>query len=169
MNSKTKYLTNAAFIAAMYVVLTYLTNMVGLANGVIQVRLSEALCVMAYFTSAAIPGLTIGCFLSNLLTGCVIFDIIFGTIATLIGAIVARLIRKYKYAVPIPTIVANAVTVPLVLRFAYGIDLPYLYMFATVATGEIISAGVIGMFLMKVLLQIPYFRNNTKSSNKEGN
>ena len=63
------FLTQAAMIAALYVVLTYIANLFGLASGVIQIRLSEMLCILPVFTPAAIPGLFIGCLLSNILTG----------------------------------------------------------------------------------------------------
>ena len=79
-------LTQGAMIAALYVVLTFIANLAGLASGVIQVRLSEALTILPVFTAAAVPGLAIGCVLANLLTGCAIWDVVFGSLATLIGA-----------------------------------------------------------------------------------
>lgn len=91
------FLTQAAMIAALYVVLTYIANLFGLASGVIQIRLSEMLCILPVFTPAAIPGLFIGCLLSNILTGCVIWDILFGSLATLAGAIGTYLLRNHKF------------------------------------------------------------------------
>ena len=88
MKKNVRYLTQAAMIAAIYVVLTFIANVLGLANGAIQIRFSESLCILPYFTSAAIPGLFIGCLISNILTGCALPDIVFGSIATLIGAYV---------------------------------------------------------------------------------
>ena len=70
-------ITQAAIIAALYVVLTMIANMLGLANYAIQVRFSEALCVLPYFTFAAVPGLYVGCLIANLLTGAAIWDILF--------------------------------------------------------------------------------------------
>ena len=134
-------------IAALYVVLTYLANALGLANYAIQVRFSEALTILPYFTPAAIPGLFIGCLLSNILTGCAIPDIIFGSLATLIGAVFTRKLRKYKWLAPVPPIVANALIVPFVLLYAYGIR-PLWLSFITVTIGEIISCGVLGMLLL---------------------
>ena len=134
-------------IAAIYVVLTYLANALGLANYAIQVRFSEALTILPYFTPAAIPGLFIGCLLSNILTGCAIPDIIFGSLATLIGAVFTRKLRKYKWLAPVPPIVANALIVPFVLLYAYGIR-PLWLSFITVTVGEIISCGVLGMLLL---------------------
>ena len=140
-------LTKAALIAALYVVLTYLASALGLASGSIQVRFSEALTILPIFTPAAIPGLFVGCLLSNLLTGAALPDIIFGSIATLIGAYGTYAIRKHKYLSPIPPIVANTVIVPLILLYAYGIR-PLWLSFITVGIGEVISCGVLGILLM---------------------
>ena len=87
MSRKTLNLTWAALIAALYVVLTFIANAAGLASGAIQVRLSEMLTIMPMFTWAAVPGLTIGCVLANLLTGCAVWDVVFGSLATLLGAL----------------------------------------------------------------------------------
>ena len=76
------FLTQAAMIAALYVVLTFIANAFGLANYAVQVRFSEALTILPIFTTAGIPGLFIGCIISNVLTGCALPDIIFGSIAT---------------------------------------------------------------------------------------
>ena len=83
-----------AIIAALYVVLTYLASAMGLSSGVIQVRFSEALTILPIFTPAAIHGLFVGCLLSNLLTGCALWDVVFGSLATLLGAIFTYLLRR---------------------------------------------------------------------------
>ncbi len=74
-------------IAAIYIVMTMFINTFNLASGTIQVRISEALTVLPFFTPAAVPGLFIGCLLSNLLTGAMLPDVIFGSLATLLGAL----------------------------------------------------------------------------------
>lgn len=155
MNSKTKKITEAALIAALYVVLTYLANALGLANSAVQVRFSEALTILPFFTAAAIPGLAIGCLLSNILTGCALADIIFGTIATLIGAVLTYQISKFtfkgkKWMAPLPPILANTIIVPFVLKYAYGVE-PLWFSFLTVGAGEIISCGILGMILLLAL------------------
>ena len=149
-NKKTLLLCQGALIAALYIVLTFVANAFGLANYAVQVRLSEALTILPFFTPAAIPGLFIGCLLSNILTGCAIPDIIFGSIATLIGAILTYALRKQKWLAPVPPIVANAIIVPLVLKYAYGIE-PLWFSFVTVTAGEIISCGILGMILLYAL------------------
>lgn len=147
---KVLFLTQAAMIAALYVVLTFIANALGIASGAIQVRFSEALTILPYFTPAAIPGLFVGCVLSNLLTGCALPDIIFGSLATLIGALFTYKLRRSKWLAPIPPIVSNAVIIPPVLLFAYGLR-PLWFNFITVTIGEIISCGVLGMLLLFAL------------------
>lgn len=150
MNKRVLFIVHAAVIAALYVVLTFVANAFGLANYAVQVRFSEALTILPFFTPAAIPGLTIGCLLSNILTGCALPDIIFGTLATLIGAVFTYLLRKNKWLAPIPPIAANTLIVPFVLLYAYGIK-PLWLSFLTVGAGEIISCGILGMLLLNLL------------------
>ena len=147
---RTASVTQAAIIAALYIVLTFFANALGLANYAIQVRFSESLCILPYFTKASIPGLFIGCLLSNILTGCALPDIIFGSLATLLGSIATYLLRKYKWAAPIGPIVSNALIIPYVLLYAYGIK-PLWFSFITVTAGELISCGILGMLLLKTL------------------
>ena len=150
---KTRYLVRAAVIAALYVVLTYLSAALGLSGqALIQLRLSEALCILPYFTPAAVPGLALGCLLSNLLTGAHVLDIIFGTLATLLGAVGTRALRKYRFLAPLPPIVANTLIVPFVIRYAYlSTDVALPLLFLTVGIGEILSVGVLGMVLLFAL------------------
>lgn len=143
-------IVQSAMIAALYVVLTFIANAFGLANYAVQVRFSEALTILPCFTPAAIPGLFIGCLISNTLTGCALPDIIFGSLATLIGAIFTYKLRTHKWLAPIPPIVANMIIVPFVLLYAYGIR-PLWFSFITVTAGEIISCGILGMFLLLTL------------------
>ncbi|MGN0156460.1 MAG: QueT transporter family protein [Lachnospiraceae bacterium] len=150
MKKNVRYMTQAAMIAAIYVVLTFLANLLGIANGVIQVRFSESLCVLPYFTPAAIPGLFIGCLISNIVTGCALPDIVFGSLATLIGALVTYAFRKYRWIAPVGPIAANAVIIPFVLLYAYGIQ-PLWFSFVTVTAGEIISCGILGMLMLFAL------------------
>lgn len=159
MNKKTVYLTHGALIAAMYVALTFVANLFGLASGVIQVRLSEALTVLPMFTPAAVPGLFVGCILANIMTGCAVWDVVFGSIATLLGALGTYFIgRKCKYLAPVFPIASNAVIVPFVLQYVYGAEEMWLYLFATVGIGEIISCGILGMLLYRALRDAEIFK-----------
>ena len=145
------YVCMAGLIAALYTVLTVLVGAFGLASGAIQLRISEALCVLPIFLPAAIPGLTIGCLVSNLWTGCLWQDVLFGTLATFLGAWGAYLLRRHKWLVPIPTVLANTVIVPLVLKYAYHLEDGVLFLMLTVGIGEILSAYVLGMLFLGAL------------------
>lgn len=149
MNKKANFICQAAVIAALYVVLTFVFS--SFASGVVQVRISEALTILPYFTPAAIPGVVAGCLLSNWLTGCVIWDILFGSLATLLGALGSYALRKHQWLVPIPPIAANTIIVPFVLRYAYDMSDALPFMMATVGAGELISCYILGMLLLLAL------------------
>lgn len=153
-NKKVLFVAQAALIAAIYVVLTYFISAFQLASGAIQIRISEALTILPFFTPAAIPGLAIGCFLSNLLTGCLPMDVLFGSFATLIGAVGSYLVRKHKWLVPLPPVIANIVIVPYVLAYVYGAEGTIPFFMVTVGIGEVISCYVLGSILMNALM--PY-------------
>lgn len=147
-----EFIVQGAAIAALYVVLTLFSNIFGLASGVVQVRISEALTVLPFFTPAAIPGLFVGCIISNLLAGSAVWDVVFGSIATLIGAAGTYLLRKKtKWLAPLPPIAANTLIVPFILAFAYGAEESIPFLMLTVGAGEIISCGVLGLILLKAL------------------
>ena len=150
---KIKYLAQAGIIAALYIVFTVIANAAGLASGVIQVRISEALTVLPFFTPAAIPGLFLGCLLSNIIGGCVIWDIIFGSLATLLGALGTYAIRKKlpDWCAAIPPIIANTLIVPFVLSYAYEVPDSIPFLMLTVGAGEVISCGILGILLLKLL------------------
>ncbi|BCK01742.1 QueT transporter family protein [Anaerocolumna chitinilytica] len=151
MKNKTLFITQAALIAAIYVVLVFVFKPISFSN--IQIRIAEALTILPFFTPAAIPGLAIGCLLGNFLGGADMLDIIFGTLATLLGATGSYLLRRNKFLVPLPPILSNTVIIPWVLRYAYGLTLPIPLMMATVGIGEVLSCGVLGIFLLLVLNQ----------------
>ncbi len=158
MKNNTLYLTQASLIAALYVVLTIISNFAGLASGVIQLRLSEMLTILPVFTSAAIPGLAVGCAVANLATGCALWDVVFGTLATTLGALGTYYIgRKYPYAGPAFPIAANALIVPKVLQVVYGAEGTYWYFMLTVGIGEILSCGVLGIILYRMLKKTKIF------------
>lgn len=148
MKQKIRFLTQAALIAALYVVLTMLSALFGLASGAIQVRLSEALTILPAFTPAAVPGLFIGCLLANTLSGALPWDIVFGSLATLLGAFGTYLLRRCsRWLAPLPPILANMLVVPVVLKRVYGFEDAYWFLVVTVGVGEVVSAGVLGMLL----------------------
>ena len=148
-NSKAKnslrYICEASAIAALYTAITVAIGPLG--SSAIQCRIPEAMCILAIFTPAAIPGLTIGCLISNFVTGCLWQDILFGSLATLIGALGARLLRCVWWLTPLPTVVANTLIVPFVLAYAYHAPEGIGFLMLTVGIGEVISAYVLGIAL----------------------
>ena len=152
--SKITYITQAALIAALYTVLTMLAAGFDLASGAVQVRFSEALTILPFFTPAAIPGLTIGCLLSNTLTGCALPDIIFGTLATFLGAVGSFALRKNRWLCALPPIISNMLIIPFILTYAYHIPGGVPLFMLTVGLGELISCMVLGQLLLQVLLPL---------------
>ena len=149
---RVRFITLSATIAALYVVLTLISAAFGLSSGAIQLRIGEALCVLVAFTPAAIPGLTIGCLISNLIASANILDIVFGTLATFLGALGGYYLRNYKWLVSLPTVLANTIIVPLVIVYGFGInDMALPLVALTVGIGEFLSATVLGTALLIVL------------------
>ena len=151
-------ITFGGVIAALYVVLTLVANAFGLASGAIQVRISEALTILPVFTAAAIPGLTVGCVLANIITGCLPWDIVFGSLATLIGAAGTRLLRKKPLLAWIPPVISNMAIIPVVLQKVYGVPDAWWYLVLTVGAGEVISCGVLGLLLYHSAKRIPQLK-----------
>lgn len=152
LSKKTVYITQAALIAALYTLLTMIAAGFDLASGAIQVRFSEALTVLPFLTPAAVPGLTLGCLLSNTLTGCALPDVIFGTLATLLGALGTYALREHRFLCAVPPIVSNALIIPFVLTYAYHIPGGIPLFMLTVGLGELISCMGLGQLLLQVLL-----------------
>ncbi|HIV38361.1 MAG TPA: QueT transporter family protein [Candidatus Blautia stercorigallinarum] len=149
-DKKVTFLTQAAMIAAIYVVLTFV--FAPISFGEVQIRISEMLTVLPVFTPAAIPGLFVGCLIGNITGGGLLPDVIFGSLATLIGAVGTYYLRNSNrlFAV-LPPIVANICIVPFVLRYAYGVVLPIPFLMLTVGIGEVVSCGILGNCLISVL------------------
>ena len=150
--NKTAFLTKSAVIAALYVVFTEISALLGISSGVIQFRLSEMFCVLPLFTPAAVPGVFIGCFISNIITGGVFWDVLFGSLASLIGVLGAYFLRKKSvYLAPLPTILSNMLIIPFVLQYAYGAEGTIPFFMLTVGLGDFVCAGILGVFLAKTL------------------
>ena len=147
---KTRLMTEYALIAAVYVALLLLFKPISF--GAIQFRIAEALCVLPFFSLSAVPGLALGCLLGNFFSGAAMPDVIFGTFATLLAAILSYKLRTVsKWLVCLPPILANAIIVPFVLQYAYGVTDGYFFLFATVGIGEILAVGVLGNVLLLAL------------------
>ncbi len=149
---KVRRLVEAAMIAAIYTVLTYAAAALNLAYQGVQFRFSEALTILPVFTSAAIPGLFVGCLIGNILGGAILPDIIVGSIATLLGAVFTYLLRNHsKWLAPLPPILANTILIPFVLYYGYQILLPIPFQMLTVGIGEVLSCGILGMIVYTAL------------------
>ena len=141
-----------AVIAAVYVVLTIVFQPISF--GEVQLRVAEALTILPMFTPAAIPGLFVGCLLANMLGGGIIVDVIFGSIATLIGAVFSYMLRNNRWLVPLPAVIANALIVPFVLRYGYGVaDIAIPVMMLQILGGEILGCYVLGELFCTALLK----------------
>ena len=156
-SKRVRFVAHAALIAALYVALTYVAFWFGLDKGAIQLRFSEALCALLCFTPAAVPGLAVGCVLANLLTGAHLLDVVFGSLATLLGALGGYALRSFAkrkwlcFLPTLPTVLANAAVVPLLLIFVYGVGDAYPFLLFTVTAGELLSATLLGTALILAL------------------
>ncbi len=162
MKLNTRHITYSAIIAALYIILTEISNLFGLASGAIQVRISEALTILPMFTSAAIPGLFLGCFISNVICGNLFLDVIFGSVATLLGALgtyFSSKLGKNEYVGVIFPIVSNTLIIPFVLKYVYCFEGALWYFAITVCFGEIISCGLLGILLYKILKKKRFFED----------
>lgn len=148
-SQKTNFMVSSAVIAAIYTVLTMV--FAPISFGPVQFRISEALCILPFFTPAAVPGLFLGCLLSNLLCGAAFLDVVFGSLATLLGALGSYALRRNKRLVCLPPILANTLIIPWVLRYAYGSEDMILFGMLTVGIGEILAIGVLGNLLLGLL------------------
>lgn len=149
--SSTQFVVYGGLIAALYVVLTLVSQLFGLASGVIQVRLSESLCMLPCLTSAAVPGLSIGCLIANFIMGSPWQDVVFGTLATVIGAVGTWMMRKNAPQWSwIPPVLSNAIIVPIVLIYAYHVPDAWWFLVLTVGAGELIACGLIGIYVYPV-------------------
>lgn len=152
--NQTLYIVQAGVIGALYVVLTLFAQGFDLASGAIQCRFSEALTILPFFTPAAIPGVSIGCLLSNIIMGNPLPDVIFGSLATLIGCIGTYALREHRILCSLPPVISNALIIPFVLKFAYGLPDMIPYMMLTVGAGEVITCVIFGEILLNALFPV---------------
>lgn len=144
-------LSQGAIIAAVYALLTIF--LAPISSGLFQCRVSEAMSVLPYFTFSAVPGLFIGCLIANLLVGAPIYDVIFGSLATLIAAYITYAMRKHvsKYLAPLPSVVINALVVGWLLTSVYQVGVSFWVAAGYVAAGQAVACFALGIPLMKLL------------------
>lgn len=158
----------SAVIAALYVILTYSAALMGLSSGAIQLRFSEALTILPIFIPEAVPGIFIGCIISNLLTGSVVIDIIFGSLATLIAALLTRRFRNnVALAFSFP-ILLNTIVIPPIVYFLYRAAGTLILSYITVFMGEFVSVVLFGGVLYRAIKNTKIFggENNVQNNNK---
>ena len=144
------FMTQAAMIAAIYVVLVFV--FAPISFGPVQIRVAEALTILPLFTPAAVPGVFIGCLIGNLLSpGMIVLDIALGSLTTLVAAIISYKLRGNKYLVPIPPIVLNMIVVPFIIKYGYGVPMPLYLSALAVGAGQIVSCYGLGFILIQVL------------------
>lgn len=147
---RTGNLARGGIIAGLYLLLTLVSNSMGLASGMVQFRISEALCVLPVFTEAAVPGLFAGCLIANLLVGCAPWDIVCGSFATLFGAVLTRKLRNRKKLCLLPPVILNTLVIPPVLSAVYGMKEAWWILAASVFAGEFVSCYLLGGVLGKI-------------------
>lgn len=157
-----RQLATAGIIAALYTVLSLFANVFGIAYGPIQCRFSEALTVLPFFLPEAIPGLFIGCLVTNLMSTVGPLDIVFGSLATLLAALWTRRMPN-KWLAPLPPVLCNAVIIgAMIAWYEAGFTAAFPGLFAynafTVGLGEAIACYVLGMLLLQLLPRVPALR-----------
>ena len=113
---QTQHLTRAAAVGAAYAVLSLFSSVFSLTFGVVQCRFSEALCVLPFFFPETVWGLFAGCLITNLLSPYGLLDLIVGSLATLIAALLTARCRK-KWLAPLPPVVLNTLLVGAVIAY----------------------------------------------------
>lgn len=161
------FVTQSAIIAALYVILTLFSAFFGLDKGIIQFRVSEILTVLPAVTPSAILGLFIGCLISNILSGAIVFDVVFGSLATLIGALGTYYLgRRIKWLSAVGPIIANTVAVPLILKYAYNLEGTVIFFSFTVFLGELVCSGILGTLLLYSLPKKLFIHKKNNLSKK---
>lgn len=148
MSRSARYLCVSALIAALYAGLTLLFQ--AISFGAVQLRVSEALTLLPALLPQAVPGLAVGCLVSNLLAGANLYDVIFGTLATLIAALLTRRLRRNLWLAALPPVVCNAVIIGLVITYAYGVNALWFNCLA-VGAGEAAVCYALGVPAAKLL------------------
>lgn len=157
-----RQLTLSAMVAAIYFVLSYFGNIFGLTYGSVQCRFAEALCVLPFLFPSTIPGLFVGCLLTNLMSTVGPLDIVLGSLATLLGALLTAKMPN-RYLAPLPPVLCNGVIVgAMIAWYEVGFGPAFWGAFAfngvSVAVGELLACYILGSILLYALPRVPYLR-----------
>ena len=158
----TRFLVQASLIAAIYTALCMILHPISFGFAGIELRVSEALTLLPVITPAAVPGLFIGCLLSNLLGGATMLDVVFGSMTTLVAALITRLWRKRPALAELPPVLLNAVVIGALLRYAYGVAMPLWLCMLSIGLGQLAACYGIGLPLMRMMRRIPEKYFNTR-------
>ena len=171
------FVAQAGIIAALYAVLTIV--FAPISYGMVQFRISEMLCVLPFFTPAAVPGLFVGCLIANLFSiqGMVLSDVVFGSLATLAAAFCTYLIGKLKgkfklLLAPFPAVFFNTLIIPFVLKYGYGVEDGLLILALFIFIGEAVSCYALGLpfaFALLKLRPVIFKKTATKKTVKAAN
>lgn len=159
-NNSTRRLCVAGVVGALYAVLTLTLPM--LSYGPLQIRFSEALTVLPFFLPETVPGLAVGCLVSNLIGSPYALDWVVGTLATLLAAFWSSKLKHIWFA-PLPPVICNMVIIGAEITwfevgFTDAFPAAWSYNAITVGVGELLACYILGMILLKLLPHIPYFR-----------
>lgn len=153
MRISARFLTRAAAVAALYAAFTLL--LAPISFGPLQFRVSEALTVLPIFLVEAVPGLFVGCLIANLLLSATVFDIVFGSLATLLAACLTRRLRNRPALALLPPVLVNAVVIGLILSLTLE-NTPFLLTALTVGVGQLGACYGLGYPLSLALRKINF-------------
>lgn len=151
----TRFLVQASLIAAIYTALCMILHPISFGFAGVELRVSEALTLLPVLTPAAVPGLFIGCLLSNLLGGATMLDVVFGSLTTLVAAMLSRKWRNQPVLAAVPPVVLNAVVIGALLRYAYGVAMPLWLCMLSIGLGQLAACFALGLPMLYMLRRIP--------------
>ena len=151
----TKVLTQAALVAAVYTALCMLLHPISFGFGGVELRVSEALTLLPVMMPAAVPGLFIGCLMANLLGGATMLDVVFGSLTTLVAAVLTRKHRDRPVIAAAWPVILNALVIGMLLKFAYGLAMPLWLCMLSIGAGQAVACYAIGLPLMRMMRRVP--------------
>lgn len=151
----TRFLVQASLIAAIYTALCLILHPISFGFAGIELRVSEALTLMPVIMPAAVPGLFIGCLLANLLGGATMLDVVFGSLTTLVAAVLTRKCRNRPVLAAFWPVILNAVVIGALLRYAYGVAMPLWLCMVSIGAGQAVACYALGLPMMRMMRRLP--------------
>ena len=150
-----RFLAQAGLIAAIYTALCLVLHPISFGFGGVELRVSEALTLLPALMPSAVPGLLIGCLLANLMGGATLLDIVFGSLTTLVAAMLTRKFREKPLLAAFWPVILNALVIGALLRYAYGVPMPLWLCMLSIGAGQAIACYAIGLPVMRMMKRIP--------------